>query len=77
MAASPFRRLTTELLHEANIPMGVEGQCVWCYTQSVEEMGGSDALQRQSTLCTHCPHLLLGQTAVPQRKDVRQRHILL
>lgn len=70
-------RLTTELLHEANIPMGVEGQSVWCYAQCVEEVGGSDALQGQNTLCTHCPHLLLRQTTVPQRKDVCQRNIFL
>lgn len=57
--------------------MGVEGQSIWSYTQGVEEVGGSDALQRQNTLCTHRPHLLLGQTAVPQREDVCQRHILL
>ncbi len=70
-------RLTTELFHEANIPMGVEGQSVWCYAQGVEEVGGSDALQRQNALCTHRPHLLLRQTAVPQREDICQRHILL
>lgn len=70
-------RLTTKLLHEANIPMGVEGQSVWCYAQGVEEVGRSDALKRQNTLCTDSTHLLLRQTAVPQRKDVRQGHILL
>lgn len=69
--------LTTELLHEANVPMGVEGQSVWRDTQGVEEVGGSDALQGHNTLCTHRPHLLLRQTAVPQRKDVCQRHVLL
>lgn len=77
MTVCPCRRLTTELLHEANIPMGVEGQSVGSYTQGVEEVGGSDALQRQHALCTHRPHLLLRQTAVPQREDVCQRHILL
>lgn len=77
MAVCPCCRLTTELLHEAHIPMGVEGQSVWCYTQGVEEVGGSDALQRLNALCTHCPHLLLRQTAVAQWKDVCQGHILL
>lgn len=57
--------------------MGVEGQSVWRYAQGVEEVGGSDALQSQSALCTHRPHLVLGQTAVPQGEDVGQRHILL
>lgn len=70
-------RLTAELLHEANIPVGVEGQCVGCDAQGVEKVGGSDALQRLQTLRTHRPHLLLRQTAVPQRQDVRQGHVLL
>lgn len=59
------RRLTAELLHEAGVAVGVEGQRVWRYAQRVEEVGGSDALQRQDALCTHSPHLLLGQAAVP------------
>lgn len=70
-------RLTTELLHEANIPMGVEGQCIWCYAQGVEKVGGSDALQSLYTLGTHRPHFLLRQTAVPQRQNVSQGHVLL
>lgn len=36
--------LTTQLLHEAHIPMCIEGQRVWCEAQSVEQVGGSDAL---------------------------------
>lgn len=70
-------RLTTELLHEANIPVGVEGQCVGCDAQGVEKVGGSDALQSLYTLCTHRPHFLLRQTAVPQRQNVSQGHVLL
>jgi len=57
--------------------MSVEGQSVWCYAQGVEEVGGSDALQGHNALGTHCPHLLLTETAVPQRKYVCQGHIFL
>lgn len=70
-------RLTTELLHEANIPVGIEGQCVGCDAQGVKKVGGSDALQSLYTLRTHRPHFLLRQTAVPQRQNVSQGHVLL
>lgn len=69
--------LTTELLHEANVSMGVERQCVGCDAQGVEKVGGSDALQSPYTLCTHRPHFLLRQTAVPQGQNVSQGHVLL
>lgn len=70
-------RLTAELFHEANVPMGIEGQRVGCDAQGVEKVGGSDALQGLETLCTHRPHLLLGQTAVPERQNISQGHVLL
>lgn len=69
--------LTTQLLHEANVPVGIEGQSVWSYTQAVEEMGGPDALQGQNTLHTDGQYLLLRQATVPQWEDVCQWYILL
>lgn len=57
--------------------MGVEGQRVGRDAQGVEQVGGSDALQGLQTLGAHRPHVLLRQTAVPQRQNVSQRHVLL
>lgn len=69
--------LTTELLHEAHVAMGVEGKRVGCYTQGVKERRRADALQGRHTLHAHRPHLLLTETTVPQGEDICQRHVLL
>ena len=69
--------LTAELLHEAHVPAGVEGQRVGRDAQGLEDGRVGDAPHRQAALQAHGPGFLLTQAAVPQGEDIGQGHVLL
>lgn len=69
--------LTAELLHEAQVPAGVEGQGVGGDAQDLEEGRVGDAPQGQAALQAHGPGLLLAEAAIAQGEDVGQGHVLL
>lgn len=71
------RGLTAELLHEAHVSAGVEGQRVGRDAQGLEDGRVGDAAHCQAALQAHSPGLLLIQAAVPQGEDVGQGHVLL
>lgn len=76
-ARLPALGLTTELLHEAHVPAGVEGQRVGRDAQRLEDGCVGNAPHGQAALQAHSPGLLLAEAAVPQGEDVSQGHVLL
>lgn len=69
--------LTAELLHEAHISAGVEGQSVGCDAQGLEDGRVGNALHGQAAFQAYSPGLLFAETTVPQGEDVSQGHVLL
>ena len=69
--------LTAELLHEAHVAAGVEGQGVGRDAECLEDGRVGNAAHGQAALQAHGPGLLLAEAAVPQGEDVGQGHVLL